>query len=241
MRNTSIVLAGVAFTSLGALLCTDAALAQSTVPQTGFYLGFGLGKSHARLKTDDFTAGNTGISESASTTDTGYKGFVGWSFSRYFAAELSYTSIGRYRYTYTGNGSGAFPSGASSNITYDANAVALSGVGTIPLGKDWSALLRLGVSANKAERSGLNGDLFSNAGLLGASSKTKASPMGGVGLQYDMASNAAVRLELEYYGAFGEPRGNGIPIDPAAGGGSLNETTGRANIWMFSVGGVMRF
>ena len=225
MRNSSIVLSGLA-----ALLCTDMALAE-TVPNTGFYLGLGLGSSHARFKTDDFTAGNSAISESANTTDTGYKALIGWSFNRYIATELSYTSIGRYRYTYTAGG-------LSSNVTYDANAVALSGLGTIPIGKDWSALLRLGVSVNYAERSSMNGDLFFPATSIPATQKTKASPMGGIGLQYDIASNAAVRLEFEYYGAFGEAKGTGIPL---TGGGSLPDTTGRANIWMFSLGGVMRF
>jgi opacity protein-like surface antigen len=224
MRNRSILLAGVA-----ALLCTDLALAQSVTPNTGFYLGVGLGKSHARMKTEDLTAGNAAISESASTTDTGYKAFVGWSFSRYIAAELSYTSIGRYRYSYT-------QGTETANVTYDANAVAVSGLGTIPIGKDWSALLRLGVSANKAERSGMNGALPGVTGIPSAQ-KTRASPMGGVGLQYDFTSNAALRLEFEYYGLFGESKGNGT----AVAGANFPDTTGRANIWMFSVGGVARF
>ena len=225
MRNTSIVFAGLA-----ALLCTDAALAQATVPQTGVYIGAGLGKSHARFKTDDFTANDPSISESASSTDTGYKALIGWAFSRYIAAELSYTSIGRYKYTYA-RGS------EHGNVTYDANAVALSGLGVIPIGKDWSALLRLGVSANKAERSSLNGNIPTGQPVP-ATQKTRASPMGGLGLQYDLASNAAIRLEFEYYGNFGEAKGNGTP---GVTTGSFPDTTGRANIWMYSVGGVMRF
>jgi len=226
MRNSSIVWAG-----LLALLCTDLALAESVVPNTGFYLGAGLGKSHARFKTSDFSTGDPTISESANATDTGYKAFIGWSFSRYFAAELSYTSIGRYSYSYTVPGFG------TSRVNYDANAVALSGLGIIPIGKDFSALLRLGVSANRAERSGLNGD-FSTIPPVGASEKTRASPMGGIGLQYDLAANAALRAEFEYYGQFGDARGNGIQVTPTA---AFPDTTGRSNIWMFSVGGVMRF
>jgi len=232
MRNTSIVFAGLTFSAL-ALLCTDAALAQSTVPNTGFYLGFGLGKSHTRFKTDDFTAGDPAVSESATTTDTGYKALAGWAFTRYLAAELSYTSIGRYRYSYT-------EAGRSGNVTYDANAVALSALGTIPIGKDWSALLRLGVSANKAERSSMNGNLPTTQPIP-ATQKTRASPMGGLGLQYDLASNAALRLEFEYYGNFGEAKGNGSGGTPTTPTASFPDTTGRANIWMFSVGGVMRF
>ena len=224
MRNTGIVFAGLA-----ALLCADAALAQSVVPNTGFYIGAGLGKSHARFKTDDFTSGNPAISESATSTDTGYKAYIGWAFNRYIAAELSYASIGRYKYNYS-------QGGETSNVTYDANAVALSGLGTIPIGKDWSALLRLGVSANQAQRSGMNGSLL-GAVPVPSTWKTKASPMGGLGLQYDLMANAALRLEFEYYGQFGEAKGNGT----ASAVGNFPDTTGRANIWMFSVGGVMRF
>jgi opacity protein-like surface antigen len=225
MRNGSIVAA-----VLASFLCAGAALAQ-TVPDTGFYLGLSAGKSHARFKTADFSTGDPSISESANTTDTGYKALIGWSFSRYLAAELSYTSIGRYSYQYTVPGFG------TSRVNYDVNAVALSGLGTIPIGKDFSVLLRLGVSANKAERSALNGD-FSTLPPVGASNKTRASPMGGLGLQYDVAHNAAVRLEFEYYGLAGDAKGNGIQVTPTA---NFPDTTGRANIWMFSLGGVMRF
>jgi|SRR4051812_26826614 opacity protein-like surface antigen len=226
MRNSSILLAGVA-----ALLCVDVALAQSVAPNTGFYLGASLGKSHARFKTSDFSSGDPTISESANTTDTGYKAFVGWAFSRYIATELSYTSIGRYSYSYTAPGFG------TSKVHYDANAVALSALGTIPIGRDFSALLRLGVSANKAERSELTG-AFGTAPPVGATQKTRASPMGGIGLQYDLASNAALRLEFEYYGLFGDEKGSGIQATPTA---NFPDTTGRANIWMFSIGAVARF
>jgi opacity protein-like surface antigen len=226
MRNSSIVFAG-----LLALICTDAALAQ-VAANTGFYVGLGLGKSHARFKTADFTTGDPSISESPNTTDTGYKALIGWSFSRYFATELSYTSIGRYRYSYSQVGTG------SGNVTYDANAVALSALGAIPLAKDWSVLLRLGVSANKAERSGLNGDFSTAPMVVGSASKTRASPMGGLGLQYDFTQRAALRLEMEYYGQFGEQKGAGVQVTPTA---NFPDTTGRAAIWMFSIGGVARF
>ena len=230
MRNTGIVFASLTFSGL-ALLCTDAALAQSTVPQTGFYLGLGLGKSHARFKTSDFSTGDPTISESANGTDTGYKALVGWAFTRYIAAELSYTSVGRYSYSYSVPGFG------TSRTTYDVNSVALSALGTIPIGKDWSALLRLGVAANRAERSPLNGE-FSTSPPVGSASNTRASPMAGMGLQYDFTERAALRLEFEYYGQAGEARGNGIQVTPTA---TFPDTTGRTNIWMFSVGGIARF
>jgi OOP family OmpA-OmpF porin len=230
MRNTSIVFAGLAFTSLGALLCTDAALAQSAGPQTGIYLGLGLGKSHARFKTDDFTAGDPTIAESTDTTDTGYKAFIGWQFNRYIAAELAYASLGRYKYTYTNAAM------QSSSVNYDANAVALSGVFNIPVANDWSLLLRAGVSANMAERSGLSGSLTSNP-PVGRTEKTKASAMGGAGVQYDIARNASVRLEFEYYGTFGEQKGPGIQ----SGTANFPDSTGRSNIYLYGISGVMRF
>jgi len=231
MRNTSIVFAGLTFTGL-ALLCTDAALAQPTGPQTGVYLGIGLGKTHARFKTEDFTANNPTIAESADTVDTGYKAFIGWQFNRYIAAELAYASLGRYKYSYTNT------AGQSSNINYDANAVALSGVFNIPLSSDWSALLRLGVSANKAERSPLSGNLTTNP-PVGREEKTKASVMGGAGVQYDIARNASVRLEFEYYGSFGEQKGAGITDTTT--GSTFPDRTGRSNIWLYGISGVMRF
>jgi len=232
MRNTSIVFAGLSFTAL-ALLCSDAAFAQSTGgPQPGFYLGAGIGKTHARLKTDDFTAGVPTIAESVDNVDTGYKAFLGWQFNKYFAAELAYASLGRYKYTYK-----SAPD-KTSNINYDANAVALSGLLNIPVANDWSALLRLGVSANQAERSGLSGSLTTTP-PVGRTEKTKASLMGGAGVQYEIARNASIRLEFEYYGNFGEQKGPGI-MD-ATTGGNFPDTTGRANIWLYGISGVMRF
>jgi opacity protein-like surface antigen len=62
--------------------------------------------------------------------------------------------------------------------------------------------------------------------------------MGGLGLQYDLTHNAALRLEFEYYGLAGEAKGNGLQVTPTA---NFPDTSGRANIWMFSLGGVMRF
>ncbi len=231
MRNSGIVFAGLA-TSLGALLFTGAALAQSNGPQSGLYLGIGIGKSHARFKTDDFTAGTPNIAETVDNVDTGYKGFIGWQFNRYVAAELAYVSLGRYRYKYTNTAN------QEATVHYDANALALSGVFNIPLSGDFSALLRAGVSANKAERSNLSGD-FQTTPAVGRTEKTRASPMGGVGLQYDIARNASVRLEFEYYGNFGEQKGAGI-MDTTTGG-NFPDTTGRSNIWLYGISGVMRF
>ena len=229
MRNTSIVFAGPLFAGL-ALLCTDAALAQSSGPQTGIYLGVGLGKTHARFKTDDFTAGDPTIAESTDTVDTGYKAFIGWQFNRYIAAELAYASLGRYKYTYRD------AAGLSSSVNYDANSVALSGVFNIPVANDWSLLLRAGVAANQAERSGLSGTLTSTP-PVGREAKTKASAMGGAGVQYDIARNASVRLEFEYYGNFGDQKGAGIQ----SGTANFPDSTGRANIWLYGISGVMRF
>ena len=232
MRNTSIVFAGLAFTSLGALLCTDAALARSTGPQSGVHLGVGLGKSHVRFKTEDFTAGDPTIAEKADNIDTGYKAFIGWQFNRYIAAELAYARLGRYHYTYTNAAM------QSSNVSYDANAVALSGVFNIPVANDWSVLLRAGVSANQAERSSLSGSLTTTP-PVGTTQKTKASGMGGAGVQYDIARNASIRLEFEYYGAFGEQKGAGI--QNTTGPGNFPDNTGRSNIWLYGISGVMRF
>ena len=225
MRNTGIVFAGLA-----ALLCADVALAQSAVPNSGFYVGAGIGKSHARFKTDDFTAGNPTIAETVDNVDTGYKAFIGWQFNQYIAAELAYASLGRYSYKYTN------AIGQSSTIHYDTNALALSGVFNIPISGGFSALLRAGVSANKAERSGLDGNL-QTVPQVGRTEKTRASLMGGAGLQYDIASNASVRLEFEYYGNFGEQKGPGIQTAT----GNFPDTTGRANVYLYGISGVMRF
>jgi opacity protein-like surface antigen len=209
-----------------ALVMSSHTLAQGT----GFYGGIGIGKSKARLNTADFTFNQTGVKESKDELDTAYTFFGGYQFAKYIAAELSYTDFGKFAYIYDTSGTGVGT--GQERLNYKAKSWALSAVGLIPLGgSGFSAMGRLGVARNFAERSALTGDPAAIALTSPIPSATKQTTglVWGVGGQYDFTPRLALRLEYEDFGKFGE------------GMSSRNAETGRAKIHMYSLSFIARF
>lgn len=209
-----------------ALVVSSGALAQDT----GFYGGIGIGKSKARLNTSDFTFNQAGIKESRDEVNTAYTFFGGYQFVKYIAAELSYTDFGKFAYIYDTRGAGAGT--GEERFNYKAKSWALSAVGLIPLGgSGFSAMGRLGVARNFAERSALTGDPAAIALTSPIPSATKHTTglVWGVGGQYDFTPRLGLRLEYEDFGRFGEAIS------------SRNVETGRAKIHMYSLSFIARF
>jgi OmpA-OmpF porin, OOP family len=225
MRITSIVLTAVA-----GWILSGAALAQVPPPAStsGLYLGGGAGRAKAAFKNDDFTT-NGAFLETKEETDVAFKLFAGWAFGRNVGIELAYADLGKFAYQYEDT------FGNRARLNYKATAWTLSGVATIPVKGDFSALLRLGVSANKAERSGVEGAPIVPAPP--AANKTRLSPLFGLGAQYDLDRKTAFRFEFEHYGRFGEAKGAGT----AALGTNFPDTTGRVTIYTWMLSGLYRF
>jgi len=235
MCNKSVMFAAVL-----AMLCMDSALAQSAERRdSGFYMGLGIGRSNANLKSSDFSTGDPAFKESKDETDTSYKAYIGWRFNRYLATELHYTNLGTYKYFYSIDLGGADLS--KSRVDYSAVSWAGSVVGTIPITGGLSVFGRGGVSFNRANRSALQGD-FKTTPEVPAASKDRWSGMGGIGLQYDFTREVAARLEYEYLGRFGESRGPGTPVS-VTGPGSANfpDNTGQAQLYAWTLSAMWRF
>lgn len=108
-----------------------------------------------------------GVGASRTDTDeTSYKLYGGYQFNPNWGAELAYNDLGRYR---------------NANI----ESWTLAGVGTLPLGAQWSLLGKLGLAANRTRFAGTTNykDLLV-----------------GVGVGYSFTKQFGLRLEYEDFG-----------------------------------------
>lgn len=104
------------------------------------------------------------------SSGTAYKIYGGYRLSPNFALELGAVRLGRL-------------SGALGDAK--ANGYALDAVGLLPMNTEWSALGRLGVTRLKASAGGLD--------------DTGTAPKLGLGVQYQVNRNTALRGEWERY------------------------------------------
>ena len=84
---------------------------------------------------------------------------------------------------------------------YEVKAWKLAGVGTLPLGRSFSVLGKLGVARTTAELSETSLDL----GVPGSLNRKKSRNrlFWGIGAQYDFSQRLGLRLEYENYGDVG--------------------------------------
>lgn len=128
--------------------------------------------------------------------DTAWKLFGGYQFHRNFAVEAGYFDLGRYDYGY------AAPSGAGNSRYQGLN---LDLVGTLPISDRFSAFARLGAAYTRARSN------------FGGTSETRRDwgPKGGLGIEYAVTPQFAVRGEWERYRVRDAFRGRG-DIDVAS-------------------------
>ena len=65
-----------------------------------WYSGLGVGYSRVQFFPADFSSGGL-YQESKKDFDAGFKGFVGLQLSRNWAAEVSFVSLGKFKYKWT--------------------------------------------------------------------------------------------------------------------------------------------
>jgi OmpA-OmpF porin, OOP family len=104
------------------------------------------------------------------TSKTGGKIYGGYEFTPYFALELGLVDMGRFDH---------------DGGSIKADGVFLDAVGKLPFAPNWSGLARIG---------GFEGQLDS-----GAREDTGLSFKFGLGVQYDLTPDAAIRAEYERY------------------------------------------
>ena len=166
----------------------------------GFYAGASVGQS----KADCNASGG-----SCDDKDTAYRVFGGYKFHPNIAVEGGYSPLGETSATI-----------GSSKITAEANAWDIVGVGSWPLGNNFSVLGKLGF---------YNAEVKLGGPVSGK--KTTTDLTYGLGGQYDFNRNLGLRLEWNRYSKVKAP--------DATGGGVT--VSGDADIDVLSVGALWRF
>ena len=188
---------------------------------TGWYGGASIGRSGATIDDARITSGLLGQGLSASSisdrdSDSGYKLFGGYQFSRNFALESGWFDLGKFGYTAT-----TVPAGTLSG-DIRVRGLNLDAVGILPITDRLSALGRVGL--NYAQTRGT----FSGTGAARVPyadpnpRKRDTNYKFGVGLMYDFTESLGMRVEAERY--------------------RINDAVGnKGHIDLFSVGLVYRF
>ncbi len=169
--------------------------------QSGAYLGAAVtasrGSNLSSGEVNDFLvqAGYRNPMTDIDRKDSGYKIFAGYAFSPNLAIELTESDIGEFstRTTVTGG---------AVNARYQAKATSLDAVLSAPVSDLLSVFGRIGIARTRTDAN------FSSSGIVGLqftqASRSKSAPHYGVGVQYALAKQWAVRAELERFAKLGD-------------------------------------
>lgn len=168
--------------SLFAALIASSLCLPAFAADNGFYIGGSVGRSDYGVGAGDIgmTAG------SVDDTDTGYKVFAGYNFTRNFGIEAAYVDLGDL--TFSGN-VGATPVSGSA----DVQGFNISAVLTAPIDDRFSVFGKLGAFVWDA-------DFAANSAAVrwtGSGSSTDFSA--GLGAAYSFNKNLSLRAEYEYF------------------------------------------
>lgn len=183
--------------NLSALLCfttivASAGAAAQVNPQEdkGFYLG--LSTAQARSSFDRFPAVAGGFPADYSNSSGTWKAFGGYQLNQYFGLELQYAQLGEFNaHINTG-----------VDLYTQIRTTAWTGylVGTLPVGKGFSLLGKIGESYTRESRGDCN---ICQAPVTNSSSNIW-SPTFGVGVKYNFTPNWSARVEAERYTKVGD-------------------------------------
>jgi len=168
---------------------------------TGVYLGASIGQADYRDACGDVNVSG------CDKTDTSWRVFAGYHFSRYFAAELGYADLGGPKL----NGVATFPSGSSAPVSASTDVTAwdLSAIGSFPVTDRLSAYGRGGIYRAEVDASGtvtINGVPSGTSSFSGSNT----GAIFGIGLKYQFLRGLAVRAEWHRYF---EVKGDGADVD----------------------------
>jgi len=190
------VLAAAVVASLTALPTLALAQARGGNSDLGFYAGASVGQS----KSDCHGGG------SCDDKDTAYRIFGGYKFHPNIAVEGGYAPLGET--------SASFPGG---NVSAEANAWDLEGVGSWGLGNNFSVFGKLGFYNAEVKLGG-----------LASGKKTTTDLLYGLGGQYDFNRNLGLRLEWTRYSGVKSPDVLGV-----SGGDTDIDVVSLGALWRF--------
>lgn len=193
------------------LLCLGFGLVASAhAGEPGWYLvGFG-GESSAsgasQGQMDEnlvaiFDAAGLDVVDLSSTiddSDTGFGLAGGYQINDHFAMEFAYVDLGSVDYQATATVSdGVVESDADVGFANSAHGPVVSAIGILPIGKRFSVFGRVGLALLNAE--GTARITLDGATQRASQSSQKTDPMFGVGAEYSLSKNFAVRLAWDRY------------------------------------------
>lgn len=195
MKSNHRALAGIA--TLACLAFAGAAQAQ----QSGFYVGVGIGQSKGtNVDANDVSnflreKGYTNVATSADDRDTSYRLTGGYSFNSAVAVEALYTDIGRF-------GTRSTVNNGTVSADYRAKGYGVDLVLSAPMNDQFSVFGRVGVLQAKTEADfRATGVVVLNAGR---GSSTKTGQHYGLGLQFNLSKEVALRAEVERFRKLGD-------------------------------------
>ena len=201
----------VARNALGAalILAFTATPGAFAADEKGWYLGAGYGQSKVSVDKGATNAGFTNggfatASTTADETDTAWKLFGGYQFTRNWGVEFAYVDLGKASADTATTGTTA-----QYKQEWSSKAWSLAGVGTAMVGDNLGVFGKLGA---------FSWDLDYTCGKVsgtgGACTTPSASPSGtdltyGVGLKYNFTKQTSLRVEWEQFKNVGDKNKTG--------------------------------
>lgn len=120
------------------------------------------------------SAGQNKINDSSVKASTGFTVFAGYSYNEYIGGEISYVNFG------------SADTDPASSVTIKGSGGSVAAVGSLPLGRDFSLLAKVGYASTSIEPTG-------------GPSDSKSDIAFGVGAQYNLGKNLGFRLGYDNY------------------------------------------
>lgn len=166
--------------------------APAMADDTGFYAGLGIGQFGIDL--DDVEGSGLDFDED----DTGFRGFGGWQFTKYFAVEAGYLDGGSASATI----GDIAVDGIEADLEVEASGFDVTLVGTLPIGESFYGYARAGFIAWDADLSAVVREDDGEGGVITTSESASDSgedPAYGLGFGMDFGDNASARIEYTLY------------------------------------------
>ncbi len=214
------------FAAVSMLLVSGAALAEG---DTGFSVSVAGGGTRANLSESDLnnllrSQNYVSPTSSVSNTDSAYRIGAGYRLSPIFALEAHYTDLGKYS---SESRALLVPNAGAGTLSakYKSSGYGIDALVSAPLAQSFSIYGRVGVLRAKTEANFTSsGSIFvSPTSRLDATANTTAYSYG-IGLQYDISKQIAVRAEGQRY----EKLGN-------------DDTGGKLKLDVYTIGAVFSF
>lgn len=155
-----------------------------TAQAEGAYVGFNAGRAQQKLSIDE-------DGSSGKDSATGYKLYGGYEFNQYFGVQGGYVDMGK--------GKGSYDDGVvNGTLNSKIKSLYIAAIGSLPVNQQFSLFGKLGVSRNRVKFA----DNWVEAGVAGfySDSKTRTTPLIGVGAEYRFTKHLAAVAEYEDFG-----------------------------------------